>query len=129
MSKAILILLFTLILSAVVVAQKGTAEPGHYPMNYTGDTWTGEVTGTNDDTREITLSYKKKDKEETFTGVLEQGYKVKMKDGSYHELKVSDIPAGTRIRVYYFTKAEKVGGEKKKINNIFQVKFLSKEHK
>ena len=129
MNKAILVLLLMLICSTVAVAQKGTAEPGHYPMNYNGDTWTGEVTGTNDDTREITLSYKKKDKKETFTGVLEQGYKVKMKDGSYHELKVSDIPAGTRIRVYYVAKGEKVGGEKKKINNIFQVKFLPKEDK
>lgn len=129
MNKVILVLVLTLVCSAIAVAQKGTAEPGSYPMNYSGDTWTGEVTATNDDTREIFLTYRKKDKEESFIGVLEQGYRVKMKDGSYHELKVSEIPVGTRIKVYYMRKDEKVGGEKKKINQIFQLRFLQKEDK
>lgn len=129
MNKAILLLLVMLTSTSVATAQKGTAEPGYYPMNYSGDTWTGKVTATNDDTGEITLTYAKKDKEETFTGVLDQGYEAKMKDGSYRKIKVSDIPIGTRLKVYYSGKEVKNGGEKKKINKIFQLKFLPKEDK
>jgi hypothetical protein len=109
-------------------AQKGAAEPDYYPMGYNGDTWTGEVTATDDSKREITLSYKKKDKEETFIGVLEEGYSVKMKDGSMHEMKVSEIPTGTRIKVYYMTKTKKdASGAKIKFNQIIKIRFLPKE--
>jgi len=109
-------------------AQKGAAEPDYYPMGYNGDTWTGEVTATDDGKREITLSYKKKDKEETFIGVLEEGYSVKMKDGSMRELKVSEIPSGTRIKVYYMTKTKKdASGAKIKFNQIIKIRFLPKE--
>jgi len=109
-------------------AQKGSAEPDYYPMGYNGDTWTGEVTATDDGKREITLGYKKKDKEETFIGVLEEGYSVKMKDGSMHELKVSEIPTGTRIKVYYMTKTKKdASGAKIKFNQIIKIRFLPKE--
>jgi hypothetical protein len=93
-----------------------------------GDTWTGEVTAIDDGKREITLSYKKKDKEEIFIGVLEEGYSVKMKDGSMHELKVSEIPTGTRIKVYYMTKTKKdASGAKIKFNQIIKIRFLPKE--
>lgn len=36
--------------AGVSTAQKGTAEPDYYPMDYPGDTWTGEVTSANEDT-------------------------------------------------------------------------------
>jgi hypothetical protein len=74
------------------------------------------------------LIYKKKDKEETFVGVLEEGYAIKMKDGSMHELKVSDIPTGTRIKVYYMSKTKKdASGAKTKFNQIIKIRFLPKE--
>src|SRR5256885_16752221 len=81
-------------------AQHGTAPNGYFPMGYAGDTWSGEVSAVNDANREITLVYNSSKKTETFVGVLQQGYKVKLKDGSLAELKVSMIPIGRRLRVY-----------------------------
>jgi hypothetical protein len=128
MNKLLLVLTLIVFCFANAQAQKGTAESDYYPMGYNGDTWTGEVTATDDDKREITLSYKKKDKEETFVGVLEEGYAVKMKDGSIHNLKVSEIPNGTKIKVYYMTKTRKdASGAKIKFNQIIKIRFLPKE--
>lgn len=110
--------------ASMAVGQHGAAEAGYYPMGYAGDTWTGEVTSTDDTTREITLTYLRKDKVETFTGVLEKGYKVRMKDGSYHELKPSDLHLGTRTTVYYMAKTKKVEGRKIKFYEIFRIRFL-----
>ncbi len=73
------------------VAQKGSAEPDYYPMGFSGDTWTGEVTTVNEDTREFTLTYAKGDKSQTFIGVLPKGYTVKMKDGTNYELKMAEL--------------------------------------
>jgi hypothetical protein len=33
-----------IVCAGVSVAQKGKAEPDYYPLGYSGDTWTGEVT-------------------------------------------------------------------------------------
>lgn len=109
------------------MAQKGTAEPGYYPMGYAADTWTGEVTSVNEETREFTLTYKKGDKEQTFVGVLPTGYKVKMKDGSDHEIKLAEL-RGLRIKVYYMTKSKKVNDQKVKTNEVFKIKFLPQSY-
>jgi hypothetical protein len=39
------------------MAQKGKADPDFYPMAYSGDTWTGEVTSFDNDRRTLTLTY------------------------------------------------------------------------
>jgi hypothetical protein len=109
----------TLIIFNLVFAQKRST--------ILGDAWTGEVVATDDNTREITIKYEEKGKTETFTGVLVEGYQVKMKDGSSHELKVSEIPAGTRVRVFYKTKRQDVGGKKVEINTISRIDFLGKD--
>jgi hypothetical protein len=113
-----------LFLAGVCTAQHGTAPNGYYPMGYSGDTWTGEVTSTNDATREVALIYADKKKTETFVGVLQEGYKVKLKDGTLTELKVSTIPVGTRLRVYYMNKDRKVEGRKEKVHEILRIDFL-----
>jgi hypothetical protein len=64
---------------------------------------------------------------ETFIGFLEEGYKVKMSDGSEHELKVSEIPLGTRIWITYETKRQDSGGQKVKINVITHIGFFPKD--
>jgi hypothetical protein len=89
-----------------------------------GDAWTGEVVSTNDRTREITIKYEDKGKPETFVGVLAEGYKIKMKDGSSRELKVSEIPPGTRIRVFAKTKEQDMGGRKARVKLISRIDFL-----
>ena len=118
--KRILITSFiTLIIFNLVFAQKRST--------ILGDAWTGEVVTTDDSTREITIKFEEKGKTETFTGVLVEGYQVKMKDGSSHELRVSEIPAGTRVRVFYKTKRQEVGGKKVEINTISRIDFPGKD--
>jgi len=116
MKRILLAGLFITLLTSFVYAQKRTT-----PF---GDTWTGEVVATNEVTREITIRYPDKNKTETFAGILEEGYKVRMKDSSQRELKVSVITPGTRIRVSYKKKQEDVGGRKVKVNKIYRVEFL-----
>jgi 3D (Asp-Asp-Asp) domain-containing protein len=107
--------------STIAWAQHGTAPGGYYPMGYQGDTWTGTVTAVNDSTREITLSYTKGDKTETFTGILQAGFSLKTKDGSMHEVKPSEIPLGTRLVVYYKPDAKKVAEKKVNFYEIFKL--------
>ncbi|HKQ51070.1 MAG TPA: hypothetical protein VJT74_01785 [Pyrinomonadaceae bacterium] len=106
MRRILLVGLMVPLLTSIVYGQKGIF----------GDSWTGEVVATDEATREITIKSAGKNKTETFTGVLEEGYKVKMKDGSQHELKVSEIPPGTRIRVFFKSQD--------KVNRIRKVVFL-----
>ena len=112
------------LVAGALYAQHGTAPNGYFPMGYAGDTWTGDVSAVNDANREITLVYNGSKKTETFVGVLQQGYNVKLKDGSLAELKVSMIRTGTRLRVYYMAKDRKVNGRKEKFYEIFQIDFL-----
>jgi hypothetical protein len=112
-----------LAIAGVLHAQHGTATDGFYPVGYNGDMWTGQVSAANDSSREITLVYTTSKKTETFVGVLEQGYKAKLKDGTLAELKLSMIPTGTRLRVYYMAKNRKVNGQKEKFYEIFKMDF------
>ena len=119
MKRILIASLLAFILFNLAFAQKRTT--------VLGDAWTGEVIAANDATREITIKYDDKGKAETFVGVLNEGYRVKMKDGSAHELKVSEIPIGTRIRVFSKTKEQDVGRRKVKINIISRIDFLGKD--
>jgi len=104
-------------------AQYESAENGYYPSSYHGDTFTGTVVSTNSETREITLSYTnpKNGKTETFIGVLQEGYTLKFKDGTLHELKPSEMKVGKEFKVYYLCATKKVGGKKTTINTIFLI--------
>src|SRR2546426_1790990 len=115
--------------SGIIWAQQGniywgrrdTPPPYLSPLDYKGDIWKGEVVRTDNLTREITLTHRKGDKSQSFIGMLREGYKVNLKDGSVHELKVSEIPIGTRLIVYYVTRTRDVGGKKEKYNRIFSM--------
>jgi hypothetical protein len=127
MKRLFVALTFVILCASVSVAQKGTAEPDYYPMGYSGDTWTGEVTAANEDTREFTLTYTKGDKTQTFVGVLPKGYTVKMKDGRDHEVKMDEL-MGMQIRVYYINKSAKdANGVTVKRKEVFKIKFLPRE--
>jgi hypothetical protein len=124
--RNLLSLFAVMVISAgLSIAQKGTAEPGYYPMTYSGDIWTGIVTSVNEDTREFTLTYKKKDKDETFVGFLPKDYRHKMADGNYREIKLSDL-MGMQLRVYYMSKTKKLDNQKIKYNDVFQIKILAR---
>jgi hypothetical protein len=92
-----------------------------------GDTWTGEVVTVNSVTREVTIKSTGKGETETFVGTLEEGNKAKGDGGSLKELKVSEILPGTRIRVFYKTKQQDVGGRKMKVHSIYRVNFLGRD--
>lgn len=118
-------LLFVCLLGLCPLAfgQQGTAANGYYPPGYSGDTWTGVVASSNEQTQEITLSYTnpKNGKAETFIGIPEQGYLVHEHGGATRPLKLSDIPVGRTIKVWYKTATKMVNGKKVKFNSVFQI--------
>lgn len=119
MKRFLIICFITLATLNLALAQKRTT--------MFGDTWTGEVIATDDDTREITIKFNVEGKMETFTGVLVKDYGVKMKDGSIHKPKVSELPIGTRIRVFTKPKVQDGGGRKVTVNSISYVEVLEKD--
>lgn len=123
MKKLVVSIALLFMCTGISMAQHGTAESDYYPTGYNGDTWTGEVTAVNEDTREFTLTYKKGDKEQILIGVLPKGYTAKMKDGSYQEVKMAAL-MGLRVKVYYITRTKKANDQKIKTNEVFNIKFL-----
>lgn len=92
-----------------------------------GDMVIGHVVRTDEASREITLEYPGKDGTETFVAALKEGYQVKMQDGIAHELKLSELTPGTRIRAYYKKITKEVGGQKVKTNLITHIEFLGRD--
>lgn len=115
------LLIAVLVLASSASAQHGTAENGYYPSGYQGDTWTGEVVAVNEQTHEITLTYAKKGKAQTFVGVPEDGYLVHEHNGPTRPLKMSDIPVGRTVKVWYMPGTKKIDGQKVKVNSIFLI--------
>jgi hypothetical protein len=104
-------------------AQHGSAGNGYYPPGYAGDTWTGVVVSADEKSREITLSFTnpKNGKTQTFVGIPEEGYLVLQHDGPIRLLRMSDIPVGRTIKVWYIEDTKKVNGKKIKVNVIFEI--------
>ena len=92
-----------------------------------GETVKGVVATANETTREITLAYPDKDKTQTFTAVLESGYKQKLRDGTFRELAISELKSGLRVRVFYKQKTEMVNGRKVKVASINRIDFLGRD--
>ncbi|HEY1206688.1 MAG: hypothetical protein ABSH46_04265 [Bryobacteraceae bacterium] len=115
-SRPLVVALWSLFLwTAACLAQQVAAEADYYPLGYSGAAWIGEINSVNEDTREFTLTYKKGDKEQTFVGVLQKGYRWRMADGAYREVKMADLlrtGAQMRIKAYYTVKTRKVNGQK-----------------
>jgi hypothetical protein len=119
MIKTLVTLIAILACSVQAFSQKGST--------IWGDIFTGQVVKTDEASREITLEYSGKDGTETFVGSLKEGYQVKMKDGIAHELKVSELTPGTRIRAYYKKISKEVSGQKVKTNLITRIEFLGRD--
>ncbi len=111
--------------ASAAFGQHGTAENGYYPSAYQGDTWTGVVVSASEQTGEITLSYTKGGKSQIFVGVPEAGYLVHEHNGAPRPLKMSDIPVGKIIKVWYIGETKKVGGSKVKVNTIFLIDAIA----
>ena len=57
MKRIVVVLAFLVICAGVSQPQKGTAESDYYPVGYSGDTWTGEVSAFDNNLRTLTLTY------------------------------------------------------------------------
>ena len=110
-------------LSIFAFAQYGTAPTNYYPVDYSGTLFTGVVTGAT--ANQITLTFSKGSKTETFTGLFETGCSVptKQKDGPL--MWPGDIPTGTKMTAFYNARTRKINGNKVKEYIVIAVSFDS----
>lgn len=113
----------TLLLSLVLFLST-TAAYAQKKSTVFGDAWVGVVVTADETTREIKLRNPDPSKTDTFSGFLENDYKVRTKDGSWRFLQMSEIAPGERIRVFYKSKTRDVGGQKVKVFSIHRLDFL-----
>ena len=106
-------------LTGYIVAQKKTT--------LLGDLVIGEVVKADETAREITIKYSGKEGTEIFDGILAEGYKLRMEDGSVGKWQLSDLTPGMRVRVFYKTDQQKVSGQKRKVHRIVRLDFLGKD--
>ena len=109
-----------LLLAAIILGGAIGASVAQKKSTFVGDIVIGELTGRDEATREITVKYPGKEGPEIFSGILVDGYKLKM-DASRSDLKLSEIVPGMHIRVWYKAGREKVSGQEKKINKISKI--------
>ncbi len=120
-------------LASIVSAQHGKSEKGGlYTFPYKGDTWTGEIVATDQNTGEITLQYTdKKGQTEKFSAKLMPGFKAFVKD--HREQKLSSVNQGDKIIAYYIAIGQKYPvtdehGKKKDIaateNLVFEAEVI-----
>ena len=100
MKKSFIAFVFLLSCAGLAVAQKGTAEPDYYPMGYSGDTWTGEVTAFDNARRTLTLTYVREIKISTFIASIpdapyEWGHDAR-------KFRVVDFPYDKEAKVQLF---------------------------
>lgn len=90
--KRLLIAMACMVLCAgVAAAQKADADPfDYYPMGYSGDVWTGEVTAFDNDARTLTLTYIKDKKPLTFVAYVPDAPYEWGRDG--RNFRVVDFP-------------------------------------
>jgi hypothetical protein len=118
-----------LLIGGAAFGQHGTAPDGFYPGGYTGNTWRGVVTGVNEETGEFTLTHTSGNKTETFVGVPEEGYILAPKDGPERPLKLSDIPLGKTMTVFYNVVTNKVNGKKVTVNSVINIDSMRNNKK
>ena len=115
-----------LLLTAIILGGAIGSIVAQKKSTFMGDIVVGEITGRDEVTREITVKYPGKEGPEIFSGILVDGYKLKM-DASRSDLKLSEIVPGMYIRLFYKTGREKVGGQEKKINKISKIEVLGND--
>lgn len=75
MRKLFLAALCLIFCAVITPAQKGKADPDYYPIGYSGETWTGEVTAFDNKLRTLTLTPLEGKKDSTFVAVApDAGY-------------------------------------------------------
>lgn len=95
--------------AGVSVAQKGKAEPDYYPMGYSGDTWTGEVTAFDNNSRSLTLTQTSGKEVVTFVASIPDApYEIR-RDGQ--NFRVVDFPykKDAKIQIFKYDGPGKAG--------------------
>ena len=99
--------------------QYGTAPNNYYPMKYTGSIFSGEVIEANSD--QISMTYTKKGKTDTFAGRFEAPCSIPSADG--RGMTTSEIPKGTVVTAFFDAETKKVDGQKLKENIVLALAF------
>ena len=86
--------------TAASFAQKGKAGGDFYPMGYSGDTWTGEVTTFDNEQRTLTLTHGSGKKEQTFVASLPDAPYEWARD--VHNVRVLDFPYDKKAKNQVF---------------------------
>jgi hypothetical protein len=113
--------LLALFFSIVAVAQYGSVPTGSFPPDYNGDTFTGTVTAAEGD--QLTLTYTKGSKTDTFVGKLGAGCSVPTNDKSDRKMTAADIPQGTVLTAFFNRNTRKIDGQKVKENLLIAIAF------
>jgi hypothetical protein len=112
---------FMLVFSGTLVAQKGTAPNGYYPVGYNGATFTGKVVLTTDDT--ITLTYVHGSKTDTFEAYATAACNLPSTKTTTQPMPLSKVQTGAVITVFYEPKETKIDGRKQKKNQVIGILF------
>src|SRR5579872_1111554 len=105
------------LLPIVAFAQYGTAPKNYYPYSYSGSIFTGVVTNTADN--QVTLTFTKRDKTDTFIGQFETTCSVPSSE--HRGMMPADIPSGTVLTAFFNVITKKVDGKKIKENQIIAI--------
>jgi len=91
-------------------AQHGKAPTGWYPQSLKGHTFTGVLQSVNESAQRFRLEYMAAVyKTEVFIGTLAKGDTTPFPNGTTRPLKVSDLPIGATLTVYYMGEAKSTG--------------------
>src|SRR6516164_4072965 len=117
--KRLLTLSALIAFQASANGQQGKAPTGWYPDGYKGNTFTGVLQSVDESTHHFKLTYAVGYKTEVFVGALQKGYTTHFPDGTTRPLKVSDLPIGSNLTVYYMGEAK--GSGWRKVHNVFLI--------
>jgi hypothetical protein len=112
-------LTIVIFLPVIVSAQYGTTPNNYYPASYNGSIFRGVVADTAEN--QITLTFTKDSKRDSFTGLFETGCSVPTTEG--RRVMPGDIPKGTTMTVFFNSKTKKVDGKRVKENVIIAIAF------
>jgi hypothetical protein len=90
MKRLFVVLACLILYSEMSMAQKGSADPDYYPLGYSGQTWTGEVTAVDNEQRALTLTYTRGDKTQTFVASIPNAPYERRRDAQ--NFRVIDFP-------------------------------------
>ena len=112
MVKRLLTLSALIAFQAAASGQEGKAPTGWYPEGFKGHTFTGVLQSVDESTHHIRLTHAVGYKTDVFVGALVKDYTTHLPDGTTRPLKVSDLPIGKHLTVYYMGEAKGSGGRK-----------------